>query len=73
MSGSPQSLLCLSYLSGRDADTQPVHCRLLFPLIDLGELSEFQDVRLSCSTQDPLALSGHVLVFLSDRLQMTGG
>lgn len=37
-------MLRASYLSRGDADTQPVHRRLLFPLVNLGELSEFQDV-----------------------------
>lgn len=61
------------YLSRRDANAQPVHCRLLFPLVNLGEFSELQNVRLSSATQDPLSLSGHILIFFSDRLQMAGG
>lgn len=69
----PGACLSVSYLSRGDADTQPVYCRLLFPLVNLGELSEFQDVWLSSPTQDPLSLSGHILVFFSNRLQMTGG
>lgn len=36
--------LSVSYLSGGDANTQPIHCRLLFPLVDLGELFDLQDV-----------------------------
>ena len=58
------------YLSGRDANTQPVHCWLLFPLVNLGELSELQDIGLSPTAQDPLSLSGHILIFLSNRFQM---
>lgn len=32
------------YLSRRDANTQPVHCWLLFPLVNLGEFSQLQNV-----------------------------
>lgn len=63
----------VSYLSRRDANTQPIHSWLLFPLVNLSELSELQDVRLSSPTQDPLSLSGHILIFFSNRFQMTDG
>lgn len=36
----------------------------------LGELFELQDVRLARSGQDPLSLSGHVLILLPNGLQV---
>lgn len=37
---------------------------------DLCELSELQDVSLSCSTDNPLPFPGHILIFLSNRTQL---
>jgi len=38
---------------------------------DLGELSELQNISLSSSTQNPLSFSGHILILLSDGLQLS--
>lgn len=38
--------------------------------LNLGQLSELQDITLSTSTQNPLPLPGHIFVFLADRLQV---
>lgn len=69
---SKQIILLVLYLPAGDANTQPVHCWLLLALVNLGKLSEFQDVRLPASAQDPLPLSGDILVFFSDRFEVAG-
>lgn len=65
-----QSVVWVLYLPTGDANTQPVHCWLLLALVNLGELFELQDVRLAASAQDPLPLSGYILVFFSDRFEV---
>lgn len=43
----------------------------MWDVAHLGELFELQNISMSSSTQNPLPLSGHILILLSDGLQLS--